>query len=121
MRILRTSRNAADCLFSTIPKGLRIGCFSLRMSLSHFGAKDGRLHCILTFVCAQHDTNTCQFSNAKSGIMAFPSGRTLLQWGRRGLGENVSTDGKVKLCMFRELQRQRTASEDFRCVFLTEE
>jgi|GEM_PF-2876960 len=27
MRILRTSRNAADCLFSRIPKGLRIGCF----------------------------------------------------------------------------------------------
>jgi len=27
MRILRTSRNAADCLFSTILKGLRIGCF----------------------------------------------------------------------------------------------
>ena len=27
MRILRTSRNAADCLFPTILKGLRIGCF----------------------------------------------------------------------------------------------
>ena len=27
MRILRTSRNAADCLFSPILKGLRIGCF----------------------------------------------------------------------------------------------
>ena len=27
MPILRTSRNAADCLFSTILKGLRIGCF----------------------------------------------------------------------------------------------
>jgi len=27
MRILRTSRNAADCPYSTIPKGLRIGCF----------------------------------------------------------------------------------------------
>jgi|GEM_PF-2068841 len=43
MRILRTSRNAADCPFSTIPKGLRIGCFSLQMWLSHFGAKDGQL------------------------------------------------------------------------------
>jgi|GEM_PF-919279 len=48
MRILRTSRNAADCLFSTIPKGLRIGCFSLQIWLSHFGAKDGQLHCIST-------------------------------------------------------------------------
>jgi len=48
MRILRTSRNAADCLFSTIPKGLRTGCFSLQMRLSHFGAKDGQLHCIST-------------------------------------------------------------------------
>ena len=48
MRILRTSRNAADCPFSTIPKGVRIGCFSLQMRLSHFGAKDGQLHCIST-------------------------------------------------------------------------
>jgi len=48
MRILRTSRNAADCLFSTIPKGLRIGCFSFQMWLSPFGAKDGQLHCIST-------------------------------------------------------------------------
>jgi len=48
MRILRTSRNAADCLFSTIPKGLRIGCFSLQMWLSHFGAKNLQLHCIST-------------------------------------------------------------------------
>jgi len=48
MRILRTSGNKADCLFSTIPKGLRIGCFSLQMSLSHFGAKDGQPHCIST-------------------------------------------------------------------------
>jgi len=49
MRILRTSRNAADCQFSTIPKGLRIGCFSLQMWLfSHFGAEDGQLHCIST-------------------------------------------------------------------------
>ena len=43
-----TSRNVADCLFSTIPKGLRIGCFSLQMWLSHLGAKDGQLHCIST-------------------------------------------------------------------------
>jgi len=63
--------NAADYLFSTIPKGLRIGCFSLQMWLSHFGAKDGQLHCISTFVCAQHDTNTCQFSNAKSRFIAL--------------------------------------------------
>ena len=48
MPILRTSRNAADCLFSTIPKGLRIGCFSLQKWLSHFGAKDGQLHCTST-------------------------------------------------------------------------
>ena len=47
-RILRTSRNAADCLFSTMPKGLRIGCFSLQKWLSHFGAKDGQWHCIST-------------------------------------------------------------------------
>ena len=52
MRILRTSRNKADCLFSPIPKGLRIGYFSLQMSLSHFGAKDGQLHCISTCLCA---------------------------------------------------------------------
>ena len=44
--------NAADYLFSTIPKGLRIGCFSLQMWLSHFGAKDGQLHCISTCLCA---------------------------------------------------------------------
>gem|GEM_PF-5189775 len=48
MRILRTSRNAADCLFWPIPKGLRIGCFSLQKRLSHFGAKDGQLHCSST-------------------------------------------------------------------------
>jgi len=48
MRILRTSRNATDCLFSTIPKGLRIGRFSLQMWLSHFGAKAGQPHCIST-------------------------------------------------------------------------
>ena len=52
MRILRISRNAADCLFSTIPKGLRIGYFSIQMWLSHFGAKDGQLHCISSSLCA---------------------------------------------------------------------
>jgi|GEM_PF-1725402 len=52
MRILRTSCNKADCLFSTIPKGLRIGYFSLQMSLSHYGVKDGQLHCISTCLCA---------------------------------------------------------------------
>jgi len=44
--------NAADYLFSTIPKGLRIGYFSLQMSLSHFGAKDVQLHCISNWLCA---------------------------------------------------------------------
>jgi len=48
MRRLRTSRNAADCPFSTIQKGLRIGCFFPQMWLSYFGAKDGQLHCIST-------------------------------------------------------------------------
>ena len=45
-------RNAADCPFSTIPKGLRIGCFSLQKWLSHFGAKDGQPHCVSTCLCA---------------------------------------------------------------------
>jgi len=54
MPILRTSRNAADCLFSTIPKGLRIGCFSLRMWLPHFGAKDVQPHCISTLRAARY-------------------------------------------------------------------
>jgi|GEM_PF-5189776 len=67
MPILRTSRHAADCPFSTIPKGLRIGCFSLQMWLSHFGQKMGN-RIAFQLVCAQHDTNTCQFSNAKSGF-----------------------------------------------------
>jgi len=48
MPILRTTRHAADCPFSTIPKGLRIGCFSLQKWLSHFGTKDVQLHCIST-------------------------------------------------------------------------
>gem|GEM_PF-4499122 len=41
-------RNAADCPFSRIPKGLRIGCFSLQMWLSRFGAKPGQPHSIST-------------------------------------------------------------------------
>jgi len=70
MRILRTSHNAADCLFSTIPKGLRIGCFSLQMWLSHFREKMCN-RIAFQLVCAQHDTNTCQFSNAKSELNAL--------------------------------------------------
>jgi len=79
MRILRTSRNAADCLFSTLPKGLRFVAFLFRSGF-HISVQKMGNRIAFQLVCAQHDTNTRQFSNAKSGLKVLLSLGNSQRW-----------------------------------------
>jgi|GEM_PF-6768377 len=69
MRILRTSRTAADGLFFPIPRGLRIG--SLHIVALSFLCKQWATALHFNFFTRSALRITSQFSNAKSGLCSL--------------------------------------------------
>ena|GEM_PF-931592 len=88
------------------PEGLRIGCFSLQKWLSHFGAKDGQLHCISTCLRAARYKHLPILKrkirdNPRFGVREMAGSTTTYVktwWSKaRGVLNDKSGDGEKKL------------------------
>jgi len=69
-------------------------------------------------VCAQHDTNTCQFSNAKSGFMtgaSFVAPHALSAFSRRAQTNDTAAPVRLEN---RVAERTRTSGVRLRVIFV---